>query len=346
MPVLRFPQGFLWGAATASYQIEGSPLADGAGPSIWHTYSHTPHAIQNGDNGDVACDHYRRWADDIGLMRQIGLKAYRFSTSWPRVLPAGTGAKNPAGIAFYDRLVDGLLEAGIAPALTLYHWDLPQALEDRGGWVNPDAPKWFADYAETMFAAFADRVKLWITFNEPWVFVWLGYALGIHAPGRNDTGHALAAARNVLLAHGRAVERYRSAGDGAIGITLSVQAYMPATSSAADEAATARQRAFNNEWFLDPIVHGSWPAALTEEFGEFMPELDDADLAIIRQPIDFVGVNYYTRHVVAHDDTGFFKSRPLRPIGQRTEMDGGCIRRPLSRAQGVSRTLPAAALRH
>jgi beta-glucosidase len=259
VPVLRFPERFLWGVATASYQIEGSPLADGAGPSIWHTYAHTPNTIRTATPATAACDHYRRYAEDVEIMRDLGLGAYRFSTSWSRVFPTASERKTQPDWGFYDRLVDRLLEAGITPALTLYHWDLPQALEDSGGWVNPDAPKWFADYAAAMAEALADRVKLWITFNEPWVFVWLGYALGIHAPGRADTGHALAAARNVLLAHGHAVERLRAVRAGEVGITLSVQAYMPASSSSEDHAAADRQRAFNNEWFLDPIVHGSWP---------------------------------------------------------------------------------------
>jgi beta-glucosidase len=326
VPVLRFPDGFLWGAATAAYQIEGSPLADGAGASIWHTYSHTPNTIQNGDTGDVACDHYRLWRDDVALMQRLGLRSYRFSTAWGRVLPGGTGRVNQPGLDFYGRLVDALLEAGIAPAVTLYHWDLPQALEDRGGWANPDAPSWFAEYTETMARALGDRVPLWITFNEPWVFVWLGYALGVHAPGRTDTGHALAAARHVLLAHGNAVERLRSCASGAakqpqVGITLSVQAYMPASDSAEDRGAAERARAFNNEWFLDPIAFGRWPAALEEEFGAFLPELTAADRDTIGRPIDFVGLNYYTRHVVTDDPNGFFKSRPLRPHGRRTEMD-------------------------
>jgi len=322
VPVLRFPDGFLWGAATAAYQIEGSPLADGAGPSIWHTYAHRPQTIENGDTGDVACDHYRRYRDDIELMRRIGLEAYRFSSAWGRVLPSGKGAINAAGIEFYDRLVDALLEAGIRPALTLYHWDLPQRLEDSGGWANPDSPRWFAEYADVMADRFRDRVPLWITFNEPWVFVWLGYALGVHAPGRTDTGQALAAARHVLLAHGAAVERIRAhCPESDVGITLSVQAYMPASDSAADADAAARSRAFNNEWFMDPIAFGRWPKALGDEFGEFLPELSDADAHVIQRPIDFVGLNYYTRHVVAHDAEGFFQSRPLRPRGRRTEMD-------------------------
>jgi len=322
VPVLRFPEGFLWGAATAAYQIEGSPLADGAGASIWHTFSHTPQIITGGDTGDVACDHYRRWADDVDLMRTIGLSSYRFSTSWGRILPQGTGGVNRVGLDFYDRLVDALLEAKISPALTLYHWDLPQALEDRGGWVNPDSPSWFADYADTVAARLGDRVSHWITFNEPWVFVWLGYGIGVHAPGRADAADALAAARNVLLAHGRAMERLRARAPRAqLGITLSVQAYLPASDAPADQAAAARVRAFNNEWFLDPIVHRRWPAALSQEFGEMLPELGAADIATIARPIDFVGLNYYTRHVVTHDDKGFFNSRPLPTIGRRTEMD-------------------------
>lgn len=322
MPVFRFPDGFLWGAATAAYQIEGSPLADGAGASIWHTFAHTPNMIQNGDTGDVACDHYRRYPQDVALMREIGLKTYRFSTAWARVLPAGIGKVNSAGIGFYDRLVDTLLEAGIRPAVTLYHWDLPQALEDAGGWANPESPRWFAEYAEVMAARLADRVPVWITFNEPWVFVWLGYALGVHAPGRADTGHALAAARHVLLAHGEAVARLRAhTPDAEVGITLSVQAYVAASDNAQDLEATARSRAFNNEWFMDPIAFGRWPDAVVREFGEYLPEITSADAGVIQRPLDFVGLNYYTRHVVTDDENGFFGSRPLRPPGRRTEMD-------------------------
>ena len=318
---MRFPEGFLWGAATAAYQIEGSPLADGAGPSIWHTFSHTAGTIQGGDTGDVACDHYNRWPDDVKLMTDLGLGAYRFSIGWARVLPAGTGRANPAGLDFYDRLVDGLLAAGIRPMATLYHWDLPQALEDRGGWVNPETADSFAEYAGVMFSRLGDRVESWITFNEPWVFVWLGYALGVHAPGRAASGDALAAGHNVLRAHGRAVERYRATCNGSIGITLSVQAYLPETDKEEDRAAAARSRAFNNEWFVDPIVRGDYPAALKDEFGDFLPEIDAGDAALIGQPIDFLGLNYYTRHVVAADPRGSFQSRPVTTLGQRTEMD-------------------------
>src|SRR5690242_10281456 len=207
MPVLRFPEGFLWGSATASYQIEGSPLADGAGASIWHTFSHTPGVIAGDDNGDVACDHYHRWQGDIALMRELGMQAYRFSIAWPRVLPAGRGAVNAPGLAWYDRLVDGLLEAGIEPMVTLYHWDLPQALQDEGGWSNPDIASHFADYAEVTMRKLGDRVNKWITFNEPWVFHWVGSVLGIHAPGQHDISAALTGGHHTLRAHGLAVQR-------------------------------------------------------------------------------------------------------------------------------------------
>lgn len=321
MPVLRFPEGFLWGSATASYQIEGSPLADGAGPSIWHTFSHTPGVIAGDDHGDVACDHYHRWKDDIALMRDLGMKAYRFSIAWPRVVPAGHGARNPAGIAFYDRLVDGLLEAGIEPMATLYHWDLPQALEDEGGWATETIAAHFADYAGTMFGTLGDRVKKWITFNEPWVFHWVGSVLGIHAPGRHDMAAALAGGHQTLRAHGLAVQRFRDAvPDGVIGITLSVQGHLPATEDPRDAAAAARARAFHNEWFVDPLVFGEYPAALREQFGELLPRISDEDRRLFQQPIDFLGLNYYTRNVHRHDDHGFFRAATEHPVGIYTSM--------------------------
>jgi len=319
--VLRFPKGFLWGTATASYQIEGSPLADGAGPSIWHTFSHTPGIITGGDTGDLTCDHYHRWQQDVAMQRELGLNAYRFSIAWPRVIPTGSGAVNAAGVAFYDRLVDALLEAGIAPMATLYHWDLPQALEDAGGWPEPETAEHYADYAEAMFRALGDRVHHWITFNEPWVFVWLGYGLGVHAPGRNEIPAALTAGHTVLRAHGLAVERFRSlVPQGQIGITLSVQAHLPASDDAADRAAADRARAFHNEWFTDPIVRGDYPAAMRDQFGSMMPEMGEADRAVIAQRIDFLGVNYYTRTVSAHDEHGFFRARTVQPVGTYTSM--------------------------
>jgi beta-glucosidase len=321
MAVLRFPEGFLWGSATASYQIEGSPLADGAGASIWHTFSHTPGVIAGDDNGDVACDHYNRWREDIALMRELGMKAYRFSIAWPRVLPAGRGGVNAPGLAFYDRLVDGLLEAGIEPMATLYHWDLPQALQDEGGWSNPDIASHFADYAGITMRKLGDRVNKWITFNEPWVFHWVGSVLGIHAPGQNDIPAALTGGHHTLRAHGLAVERFRSiVPDGQIGITLSVQAHLPATDSAADAEAAARARAFHNEWFVDPIVLGDYPAAMREQFGALLPEISDEDRRVFRQPIDFLGLNYYTRNVHRADENGFLRAATETPVGFYTSM--------------------------
>ena len=322
MPVFRFPERFMWGSATASYQIEGSPLADDAGPSIWHTFSHTPGVISGGDHGDIACDHYRRWREDVALMRNLGLRAYRFSIAWPRIFPTGRGAVNPAGLAFYDRLVDELLEAGIQPMVTLYHWDLPQALEDEGGWSAPAISGHYADYAETVLRALGDRAKKWITFNEPWVFHWVGCVLGIHAPGRHDIAAALTGGHNTLRAHGMAVERFRDlVPDGEIGITLSVQAHVPASEDQRDHEATARARAFHNEWFVDPIVFGDYPAALREEFGELLPEIDDKDRVLFQKPVDFLGINYYTRSVHRHDDRGFLRAATDRPVGVYTAMD-------------------------
>ena len=209
-----FPEGFLWGAATSAYQIEGSPLADGAGPNIWHRFAHTPGNIPNGDTADVACDHYRRWAEDVELMHELGLQSYRFSLSWARIFPEGRGRVNPKGLDFYSRLVDRLLERGIAPMVTLYHWDLPAALEDRGGWLNPDSVRWFTDYAETCFTALGDRVKLWATINEPWVVVDAGYLFGVNAPGHRNRFEAPCAFHHLLRAHADAVRVFRTRSSG------------------------------------------------------------------------------------------------------------------------------------
>jgi beta-glucosidase len=320
--VLRFPEQFLWGSATASYQIEGSPLADGAGASIWHSFSRTPGVIAGGDNGDVACDHYRRWKDDVALMRDLGHRAYRFSVAWPRVLPSGRGAVNAKGLAFYDALVDALLEAGIEPMVTLYHWDLPQVLQDSGGWSDPSIAEAYADYAATVMDTLGDRAKKWITFNEPWVFHWVGSVLGVHAPGNHDMAAALAGGHHTLRAHGMAVERFRSiVADGEIGITVSVQAHVPASENTPDEDAAARARAFHNEWFVDPIVFGEYPPAMREEFGPLLPEIDDEDRRLFQCPVDFLGVNYYTRSVQRHDEHGFFRTATQRPTGVYTAMD-------------------------
>jgi beta-glucosidase len=299
MAKVRFPDGFLWGAATASYQIEGAWQEDGKGPSIWDEFSHTPGKIVTGDTGDVACDHYHRWREDVALMKSVGLGGYRFSISWPRVLPEGRGQVNQAGVDFYSRLVDELLAADIQPAVTLYHWDLPLAIHRRGGWPSRDTAGWYADYAEVCFRRLGDRVKMWITLNEPWVVAHLGYVGGEHAPGHQDQGEGLEAGHTLLLAHGLAVQRLRATwSDAQIGITVNLGPAHAATDSEADRAAAARSSAYLNEWFLDPIYRGEYPAAMREAFGERLPELTGEERELVRSPIDFVGVNNYSRGVV------------------------------------------------
>lgn len=298
----RFPSSFLWGAATAAYQVEGSPLADGAGPSIWQRFSHTPGLMTNGDTGDVACDHYRRYREDVALMRELGLGAYRFSISWSRVLPEGTGRVNERGLDFYRRLVDELLAAGIRPMATLYHWDLPAALDDRGGWLNRDVADWFAEYAATMFRALDDRVALWATLNEPWVVTDGGYLHGALAPGHRNLYEAPIASHNLLRAHGRAVEAYRAGGGKqAIGIVVNLEPKYPASDSEADLAATRRADAYMNRQYLDPLFRGAYPDEMREMFGDAWPDFPAADFDVIRTPIDFVGINYYTRGVMKAD---------------------------------------------
>ncbi len=298
---IRFPAGFLWGAATSAYQVEGSPLADGAGPSIWHRFVHQPGRIDNGDTGDVACDHYRRAAEDVGLMRALDLNAYRFSISWSRILPAGRGAVNPAGLAFYDRLVDRLLAHGIAPSVTLYHWDLPAALDDLGGWLNRDIAGWFADYASVVVRALGDRVPMWVTLNEPWVVSDAGYLYGTHAPGHRSIAETPRASHNLLRAHGAGMQAIRAEGGRQAGLVVNLEPKYPATDRAEDLAATARADAYMNRQFLDPVFLGRYPEELREVFGTDWPEFPEDDFALIGQPLDFLGVNYYTRNVTCDD---------------------------------------------
>ena len=300
---ISFPPGFLWGAATSAYQIEGSPLADGAGTSIWHRFAHTPGRVLDGMTGDVACDHYRRWPGDIALMKGLGLQSYRFSVAWGRVLPEGTGAVNAKGMDFYERLVDGLLAADIAPMLTLFHWDLPAALEDRGGWLNPDMPKWFADYAGVMFAKLGDRVPMWATLNEPWVVVDAGYVHGVNAPGHRDFYEAPRAAHGLLSSHAAAVRRFREAGlqSAKIGLVVNLAPHHPATDSPGDIAAAARGHAYFNEQYLDPIFFGRYPDLVQQMYGEAWPEHSADELAALREPIDFLGINWYTGQDVKDD---------------------------------------------
>ena len=307
----RFPEGFLWGAATSAYQIEGSPLADGAGPSIWHRFAHTPGRTANGETGDIAVDHYHRWADDVQLMRDLGLSAYRFSISWSRILPQGTGAVNAAGLAFYDRLVDALLAAGIQPMVTLYHWDLPAALDDRGGWLNADIDTWFADYVTTVVRALDDRVTLWNTLNEPWVVSDGGYLHGPLAPGHRNIYEAPIASHNLLRAHGRAVQAYRAIGKHRIGIVVNLEPKYPASDNPADIAATRRAEAYMDRQYLDPVFFGRYPDELREIFGDAWREPSSHDMELIAQPIDFLGVNYYTRNVTRDDPTAW----PVRARG-------------------------------
>jgi beta-glucosidase len=312
-----FPEGFVWGAATASYQIEGGATEDGRGESIWDRFSHTPGKVLNGDTGDVADDHYHRWPQDIQLMTFLGLKAYRFSIAWPRIIPDGIGAVNRAGLDFYDRLVDGLLAAGIEPFVTLYHWDLPQSLQDKGGWPNRDVVGWFADYAAVVSRRLGDRVRRWITHNEPWVASFLGYATGEHAPGLKDPKAAVQAAHHLLLSHGQAVSILRQSGnDGTqVGITLNLSWVDAASEEPADVEAARRYDGFLNRFFLDPVFEGAYPADMLALYGNAAPRVEPDDLAQISAPIDFLGVNYYSRAVVAADPESPLGTRALQPSG-------------------------------
>ncbi len=300
-----FPADFAWGAATAAYQVEGAVAEDGRGESIWDRFCATEGKVRNGDNGAVACDFYHRYRDDVALMQELGLNAFRLSIAWPRVVPNGGGEVNPAGLDFYDRLVDELLAAGIRPFVTLYHWDLPQALEDQGGWPNRETVDAYCDYVEAVAARLGDRVDRWITQNEPRVAAWLGYGWGMHAPGRTNERDALAAAHHLLLSHGRAVEILRRESPGAqVGITLDVFPVYPASTGASDAAAARHFDGFHNRWFLDPVFKGRYPDDLLEHFGANAPRVEDGDFRQIAVPLDFMGVNYYRREVVAHSENG------------------------------------------
>jgi len=312
---IEFPEDFLWGSATSAYQIEGSPLADGAGPSIWQRFCHTPNLVRDGDTGDVACDHYRRYRDDVALMRGLGMKAYRFSIAWSRVLPQGRGKVNTAGLAFYERLVDALLDNGIQPMATLYHWDLPAALDDRGGWLNPDIAEWFAEYASVMYRRLDGRVKCWATLNEPWVVTDGGYLQGALAPGHRNRFEAPIASHNLMRAHGAAVSAYRALGKNRVGIVVNLEPKYAASADDDDRDATERADAYMNLQYLDPVLLGRYPEQLQEIFGEAWPSWPAQDFRAIAQPIDFVGVNYYTRNVTRFDANAW----PLRaaPVRQK-----------------------------
>jgi beta-glucosidase len=316
---LRFPAGFVWGASTAAYQIEGAATEEGRTPSIWDTFSHTPGRVVGGDTGDVAVDHYHRYRDDVALMARLGLQSYRFSVSWPRVQPDGRGPANPAGLDFYRRLVDELLDHGVQPWITLYHWDLPQALEDAGGWPVRDTAARFAEYAGLVHEALGDRVTCWTTLNEPWCSAFLGYGSGEHAPGRQEPAAALRAAHHLLLGHGLAVQALRARGGSAeIGITLNLYAVSPAGTGAADADAARRIDGLANRFFLDPVLLGRYPADVVEDtrvitdFGH----VRDGDLAVVSQRVDLLGINYYSRHVVAAPEPSAAR-QPYRPDAHR-----------------------------
>ena len=300
MTSYKFPHNFLWGAATASYQIEGAWNEDGKGESIWDSFSHTPGKIEDQSTGDVACDHYHRFQDDIGLMRYLGLKAYRFSTAWTRVLPAGRGRINPPGLDFYDRLVDALCAANIKPFLTLYHWDLPYALHEQGGWTNRDVAYAFADYAALMVKRLGDRVKYWTTFNEPSVVMFDGYLVGEHAPGLQDPKTAYQVGHHLMLAHGLAVQAMRGVTpDLNYGIVLNQWGQEPASNDPADIAAA--QAAWNQSepLFLDAIFKGHYPPQVYAMLGNNVPEIKDGDMALVSQKLDYVGLNFYSRNLVS-----------------------------------------------
>ena len=323
MSELHFPEDFTWGTATASYQIEGAAQEDGRGVSIWDTFAHTPGKTRNGDSGDVACDHYHRTREDIQLMKALNISAYRFSIAWPRIFPQGRGSLNEAGLDFYNRLVDDLLDAGITPYVTLYHWDLPQALEDEGGWLRRNIADDFVAYADTVSAALGDRVKHWITFNEPWCIAWLGYMIGEHAPGlRSDNpAQALAATHNVYRAHGLSVPVIRrNSPDAQVGITLNLSPANPATDKPDDMEATVFYDGWFNRWYLDPLYRGQYPADLLAAYSAFMPEIQPGDLETMAAPLDFLGVNYYTRAVIEANGNPLMPFRQVAQEGEHTEM--------------------------
>ena len=296
----------VWGAATAAFQVEGANGEDGRSESIWDRFCATPGKVRNGDDGSVACDFYHRYPEDIALMKELGLDAFRFSVAWPRIVPEGRGTVNEAGLDFYDRLVDEVLAAGIEPYVTLYHWDLPQVLEDAGGWVERGTAEAFAEYAEVVARRLGDRVANWITQNEPRVAAWLGYGLGLHAPGRSDLGEMLAAGHHILLSHGLAAEVLRRDVRGArVGIAIDLNPVYPETDSEADRAASWAADGENNRWFLDAVFRGEYPADIVERWAPAAPPVLDGDMATISAPIDLLGVNYYTRRVVRAVEDGF-----------------------------------------
>lgn len=319
----RFPEGFLWGAATSSYQIEGAVTEDGRSESVWDRFCRIPGRVMNGDTGDVACDHYRLWREDIRLMAWLGLSAYRFSVAWPRIVPEGRGRINQAGLDFYDRLVDGLLEAGIEPFVTLFHWDLPQCLEDGGGWRIRDTAEAFADYAAAVEARLGDRVRRWLTLNEPWVVAHLGHRTGQHAPGLVNSGKELDVVHHQLLGHGLATQALRAGHAGhEVGIALNLEPRLPRSDHPLDRDAAVVEEGLMNRWFLEPLFHERYPEDLIAVTRWGASAISDGDLAIIAQPLDAIGLNYYRTEVVGYPGLrDCDRPRPLRDSrAEATEM--------------------------
>jgi beta-glucosidase len=305
---------FLWGVATSSYQIEGAANEDGRGQSIWDTFCKVPGKVANFDNGDIACDHYHRFKEDLDLMKWMGVKAYRFSVAWPRVIPDGVGKINEMGLDFYDRLIDSLLDREIAPWLTMYHWDLPEALQLRGGWNNREILEWFGAYAEVLTSRFGDRVKNWMTLNEPLCSAWLGHLYGDMAPGIKDLQTALNVSHNLLMSHGLACQVIRSnVSEANVGIVINVTPAVPATDSQEDSNAAQLADGFDNRWFLDPVFGRTYPADVIDALGA-SPEIHSGDMKLIAQDLDFLGVNFYFRQTVAADQNS--KPLPIRSVNR------------------------------
>ena len=318
-----FPDDFVWGVATSSYQIEGAHDQDGRGESIWDRFAHTPGTIEDGSSGDVACDHYHRFQEDIRLMQEIGVNAYRFSVAWPRILPEGRGAINQKGLDFYDQLVDGLLAAGITPYANLYHWDLPQVLQDKGGWPARSTAEAFAEYAEVLARSLGDRVAHWITLNEPWVSAVVGYWKGTHAPGHSDLDEMLAASHHLLLGHTLATSALRQHAPGAqVGIVLNLEPKMPASPSRADRQAAYLADGMQTRWYLDPLTGRGYPQDVIQFLGRPMDFVQDGDLEKIAEPLDWLGINYYSRQVVRSDAIPEAQNEPAEIVrgDQFTEM--------------------------
>ena len=324
MALQAFPEGFVWGTATASYQVEGAVNEDGRGVSIWDTFSHTPGKVHNGDTGDVACNHYQHWKEDVQLLKNLGVSAYRMSIAWSRILPQGRGAINEAGIEFYSDLIDELLANGITPYVTLYHWDLPQALEDEGGWLRRGIIDDYVAYVDVITRALGDRVKNWFTFNEPWVFTWLGYMIGAHAPGltSESPAPALKATHHCYVAHGKAIPVIRRNSPGAqVGMVLNLSPADPASPKPEDQQALTYYDGWFNRWYLDPLFRGSYPTDMAAFYGDDLPSIEPGDMEIITTPMDCLGINYYARAVIKASSGGSAPFDRVRPEGEYTAMD-------------------------